>query len=40
MLEIVDWILVAQDRGQRCAVGNTVMNLRDPYKGVGDFSTS
>jgi hypothetical protein len=28
--EVVDWIDMAQDRGQRRALGNTVLNLRVP----------
>jgi hypothetical protein len=28
--EVVDWMLLAQDRGQWRAVGNTVMNIRVP----------
>jgi hypothetical protein len=34
--ESVDWIRLAQDRDQRRAVLNTVMNLRTPYK-AGEF---
>jgi hypothetical protein len=36
--EGVNWILVAQDRGQWWALMNTVINLRVPYK-AGNFLT-
>jgi hypothetical protein len=37
--KVVDWIHLAQVRGQWWALVDTVMNLRVPYK-VGNFMTS
>jgi hypothetical protein len=37
--EVVDWIHLAQGRGQWLAVVNTVMNLPFPLK-AGNFLTS
>jgi hypothetical protein len=37
--EVLDYMHLAQDRGQRWAVVNTVMNFRVPYK-EGNLLTS
>jgi len=37
--KVVDWIHLAQVRGQWWALVDTVMNLRVPYK-VGNFLSS